>query len=82
MCLSRKEFISDNTWESENMDAADGSRVYVLVAGSKCLVFPVKERCLAESRDQEQMLELKERESISGYMEKRISLCLIYRIIL
>lgn len=64
------------------MDAADGSWVSILVAGSKCSVFPVKERCSAESRDQEQMLKLKEREGISGYMEKRISLCLIYMIIL
>lgn len=53
------------------MDADGGGWAYVMVADSKCSVCSVKDRSSAESRDPEQMLGLKQRESISGGMEKR-----------
>lgn len=61
------------------MNADSGGWVCVMVAGSKCSVFPEKEVSSAQSGDGEQILGLQERESISGHMEKRIGSCSIMR---
>lgn len=72
LALDGVKFISGNRWDSVYVDADGGGWAYFVVEYSKCSVFSVKDRSSAESRDAEQMLGLKQRESTSGGMEKRL----------
>ena len=70
LALGGVKFISGNSRDSEYVDADGGGWAYVMVADSKHSLFSVRDRSSAESRDPEQVLGLKQRESISGGMEK------------